>query len=76
MQAGSDRSVAVLVKRRKLLDEVMNSLDALEERTSDAPLSGEFLLGYHTQRMDFWPAAETLKNTAESDLANTTDQNS
>ena len=76
MQAGSDRSVAVLVKRRKLLDEVMNSLDALEERTSDAPLSGEFLLGYHTQRMDFWPVAETLKNTAESDLANTADQNS
>lgn len=67
MQAGSDRSVAVLVKRRKLLDEVMSSLDALGERTSDAPLSGEFLLGYHSQRKDFWPSAEADKKAVDAD---------
>ena len=50
MQAGSEISIRVLVKRRKLLDEVMSALNKLPERTSDVPLSGEFLLGYHCQR--------------------------
>jgi len=67
MQAGSDRSVGVLVKRRKLLDDVMSSLDALGERTSDAPLSGEFLLGYHSQRKDFWPSADADKKAVDAD---------
>ncbi len=67
MQAGSDRSVAVLVKRRKLLDDVMSSLDALGERTSDAPLTGEFLLAYHSQRKDFWPSADADKKAANTD---------
>lgn len=66
MQAGSDRSVATLVKRRKLLDEVMSILDSLGDRTSDAPLTGEFLLGYHSQRKDFWPAADSDKTTTEN----------
>lgn len=52
--AGSDKSVAILMKRRKLLDEVMSELDSIDERTDDAPLSGEFLLGYHTQRQALW----------------------
>jgi len=67
MQAGSDRSVGLLVKRRKLLDEVMSLLNDLPERTSDAPLSGEFLLGYHAQRKDFWPAADADKQAANAD---------
>lgn len=67
MQAGSDRSVGLLVKRRKLLDEVMSQLNALPERISDAPLSGEFLLGYHAQRKDFWPAADADKQAATAD---------
>ncbi len=67
MQAGSDRSVGLLVKRRKLLDEVMSLLNDLPERTSDAPLSGEFLLGYHSQRKDFWPAADADKQAANAD---------
>lgn len=77
MQAGSDKSIATLIKRRKLLDDVMSSLDSLGDRTSDTPLSGEFLLGYHSQRKDFWPSADADKKTAESEsLSNTTNQNS
>jgi CRISPR-associated protein Csd1 len=67
MQAGSDRSVGLLVKRGKLLDEVMSQLNDLPERTSDAPLSGEFLLGYHSQRKDFWPAVDADKQAANAD---------
>lgn len=72
MQTGSDRSVAVLFKRRKLLDDVMSSLDALGERTSDAPLSGEFLLGYHSQRKDFWPSADADKKATDADSSTET----
>lgn len=76
MQAGSDRSVATLVKRRKLLDNVMSLLDSIEGRTSDAPLSGEFLLGYHSQRKDFWPSADSDKKSDESESsADANDQN-
>ena len=67
MQAGSDRSIGLLVKRRKLLDEIMSLLNDLPERTSDASLSGEFLLGYHSQRKDFWPAADADKQAANAD---------
>jgi len=67
MQAGSDRSIGLLVKRRKLLDEVMSQLNDLPDRTSDAPLSGEFLLGYHAQRKDFWPSADADKQAISAD---------
>lgn len=67
MQAGSDRSVGFLVKRRKLLDEVMSQLNDLPERTSDVPLSGEFLLGYHSQRKDFWPSVDADKQAVNTD---------
>ncbi|MBP8169396.1 MAG: type I-C CRISPR-associated protein Cas8c/Csd1 [Azonexus sp.] len=67
MRAGSEKSVAILMKRRKTLDEVMSVLDTIEERTSDAPLTGEFLLGYHTQRQSFWPGgAEKIDSDAET----------
>src|ERR1035437_3619091 len=50
LKAGSDKSAGFLAKRRKLLDEIMALLDNIPERISDAPLTGEFLLGYHCQR--------------------------
>jgi CRISPR-associated protein Csd1 len=67
MRAGSEKSVAILMKRRKTLTEVMSMLDTIEERTSDAPLTGEFLLAYHTQRQSFWPGAtEKIENDTET----------
>ena len=45
----------------------MSQLNDLPERTSDAPLSGEFLLGYHAQRKDFWPAADADTQAASAD---------
>ncbi len=58
LKAGSDKSAGFLAKRRKLLDEIMTSLDKTAGRTSDAPLTGEFLLGFHSQRQAFWSNGE------------------
>lgn len=44
---------SVLLEREKLLDSVMGMFQA-DEFVSDAPLSGEFLLGYHCQRNALW----------------------
>ena len=55
LQAGSDKTAGFLAKRQRLLDEVMTVLDSVSDRTSDAPLTGEFLLGYHCQRQAFRP---------------------
>lgn len=55
LRAG-ERSAGFLVKRERLLDEVVN-LFRPAEFTDDARLSGEFLLGYHCQRQAFRPAA-------------------
>lgn len=54
LKAGSEKSAGFLAKRRILLDEVISTLDNCPDRTSDAPLSGEFLLGFHTQRQSLW----------------------
>lgn len=43
----------VLLEREKLLDSVMEMFQT-DEFLSDAPLSGEFLLGYHCQRNALW----------------------
>ena len=37
-------------KRQELIDKVHAMFDPPEDYTSDKPLSGEFLLGYHCQR--------------------------
>ena len=37
-------------KRQELIDKVHAMFDPPEDYTSDRPLSGEFLLGYHCQR--------------------------
>ncbi len=43
--------------RQKLIDEIINSFDK-EDFISDKPLSGEFLLGYHNQRSEFYKSQE------------------
>ncbi|MDO9238146.1 MAG: type I-C CRISPR-associated protein Cas8c/Csd1 [Aquabacterium sp.] len=57
---------AWLFGREQLLDEVM-SLFNVEDYTSEVPLSGEFLLGYHCQRRDL---ASSKTGSIEAD-ANT-----
>lgn len=47
-----------LFKMDLLLDDVMGSFSS-EEFTQDAPLSGEFLLGYHCQRQALKPSDDT-----------------
>jgi CRISPR-associated protein Csd1 len=56
-------------KRQRMIDEVM-ALFAPDDFTNDKPLSGEFLLGYHSQREflrsgDSQQQAETEENTEE-----------
>ena len=48
LRAG-ERSAGFLIARERLLDEVVGSFQT-SDFTSDARLSGEFLLGYHCQR--------------------------
>ena len=50
LKSGGEKPSAFLRKREKILDEISTRLNAIAERTSDAALSGEFLLGYHCQR--------------------------
>ncbi len=62
----------LLFKREQLLDDTMAKFIA-DEFANDAPLTGEFLLGYHCQRQDLRPhkpAAEgsgSVDNTPDSD---------
>jgi CRISPR-associated protein Csd1 len=62
----------LLFKREQLLDDTMAKFKA-DDYTNDAPLTGEFLLGYHCQRQDLRPhksVAESTgaeSNTPESD---------
>lgn len=48
------RRTGFLVNMEKLLDEVSNAFQP-QDFVNDKPLSGEFLLGYHCQRMAFKP---------------------
>lgn len=78
LQAGSEKSAAFLAKRRRLLDEVITTLDSIEGRTSDAPLTGEFLLGYHCQRQAFRPSgagATSEDDVVEDTVTETTSSN-
>ena len=62
----------LLFNREQLLDDTMAKFKA-DDYASDAPLTGEFLLGYHCQRQDFRlpkPTAEGTvaeSNTPDSD---------
>ena len=44
----------LLFKREQLLDDTMATFKA-DDFVNDAPLTGEFLLGYHCQRQDLRP---------------------
>lgn len=61
LKAGSEKSAGFLAKRRTLLDEVISLLDNCPDRTSDAPLTGEFLLGFHTQRQSLWGKGDAIE---------------
>ena len=50
LRAGGDKTRGFLIKRERLLDELLAQLDESPARTSDKQLSPEFLLGYHCQR--------------------------
>ena len=56
----------LLFKREQLLDDTMAKFIA-DDYANDAPLTGEFLLGYHCQRQDLRPPKLTAEGTdAES----------
>ena len=62
---------ALLFKREQLLDDTMATFKA-DDFVNDAPLTGEFLLGYHCQRQDLRspkPHAESIG--AENDSPDT-----
>ena len=53
----SEKGAGFLFRREKLLDEILCSFQR-EDFTTDRPLAGEFLLGYHCQRRALWPKPE------------------
>lgn len=48
----SNRYIGFLRNREKEIDEIMGALNELDSPL-DKPLDGEFLLGYHSQRMAY-----------------------
>ncbi len=65
------RSPGFLVNMEKLVDGIVCAFRG-QDFTSEARLSGEFLLGYHCQRQALWPKSESTK--AEETTENLTDQ--
>lgn len=53
---------------KDMMDEVMCKFDPIEDFTSDKPLSGEFLLGYHCQREDLKPKKDEPKSIDDENL--------
>lgn len=53
-----------LVNRQKELDAIMSAFDSTEF-TSDKPLSGEFLLGFHCQRLNLQNTPDTPKENSD-----------
>lgn len=51
-------------KLLRLMDQIINAFSP-EDFTSDKPLSGEFLLGYHCQREALWSRAEQNEGASE-----------
>jgi CRISPR-associated protein Csd1 len=56
-------------KRQRLMDEVVAAFNP-EDFTSDKRLSGEFLLGYHSQREYLRPVAGTDPDSETDEIAN------
>jgi CRISPR-associated protein Csd1 len=48
----------------KVIDDVMAAFET-EDFISDKPLNGEFLLGYHCQRNDFWPKGQSTDKSQD-----------
>lgn len=59
---------------KDMMDEVMCKFDPIEDFTSDRPLSGEFLLGYHCQREALRPKGSSNTNESEQETLSETDQ--
>ncbi|HAD82272.1 MAG: type I-C CRISPR-associated protein Cas8c/Csd1 [Candidatus Edwardsbacteria bacterium RIFOXYD12_FULL_50_11] len=56
-------------KYNQTIDDVMHNFDT-SEFVDDSPLSGEFLLGFHSQRVAFWPQGETVETAQEAETEN------
>lgn len=61
------RAPGALINYEKLLDEI-HSLFTQQDFTSDSPLSGEFLLGFHCQRLDLRPRESSSGQDKPSDV--------
>lgn len=55
-------------KYQDVIDEAMNLFDSVEAFTSEKPLSGEFLLGYHCQREDLKPKKDEPQSIEDGSL--------
>lgn len=58
-----------LENREKEMDEIMSVLDELKEQTGcslDNPLDGEFLLGYHSQKMAYRKSAQSKQKEQDN----------
>jgi len=55
-----------LAKKQQLIDEIMSAFTS-DRFTDDSALSGEFLLGYHSQKMQFKLDKEHAKAEVEND---------
>ncbi|OBX79519.1 type I-C CRISPR-associated protein Cas8c/Csd1 [Moraxella atlantae] len=55
-----------LFNKQNLLNDVMSKFD-INDFNSNTPLSGEFLLGYHCQKMAFYLAKQTKKTDEKTD---------
>lgn len=56
-------------KYQNVIDEAMNLFDSVEAFTSEKPLSGEFLLGYHCQREDLKPKKDEPQGIEDGSLS-------
>lgn len=55
-----------LFNKQNLLNDVMSKFD-INDFNNNTPLSGEFLLGYHCQKMAFYLAKQTKKTDEKND---------
>ena len=66
----SNRYMGFLRNREKEIDEIMAALNELNSPL-DKPLDGEFLLGYHSQRMAYRNSSNTTSEQDEQDQTET-----
>lgn len=55
-----------LFNKQNLLNDVIDKFD-INDFNNNIPLSGEFLLGYHCQKMAFYLAKQTKKTDEKTD---------